>query len=67
MLSLPPAVLVPDDSAAAIDAAAEGRIRGALLTGAKDRATIIISHRPYPTSWANRVVHVNYGQKGTVF
>jgi len=28
----------------------------------KDITTIIISHRPYPTHWANRVVHLNYGQ-----
>ena len=24
--------------------------------------TIIISHRPYPTSWADREVHVSYGE-----
>ena len=42
---LSPAVLVLDDSTAAIDAATEGRIRQALAAGEGDRATIVISHR----------------------
>ncbi|HCO55955.1 MAG TPA: multidrug ABC transporter [Pelagibacterium sp.] len=44
-LVLKPAVMVFDDSTAAIDAGTEHRIRSAIRRFAKDRITIIIAHR----------------------
>src|SRR5690606_17344271 len=44
-LVLKPAVMVFDDSTAAIDAGTEHRIRSAMRRYAKDRLTIIIAHR----------------------
>jgi ATP-binding cassette subfamily B protein len=44
-LVLKPAVMVFDDSTAAIDAGTEHRIRSAIRRYAKDRITLIISHR----------------------
>ena len=44
-LMLRPAVMVFDDSTAAIDAGTEQRIRAAMKRFAKDRVTLIISHR----------------------
>ncbi len=44
-LVLKPAVMVFDDSTAAIDAGTEHRIRSAIRRYAKDRVTLVISHR----------------------
>jgi ATP-binding cassette, subfamily B, multidrug efflux pump len=44
-LMMEPAVLIFDDSTAAIDAGTESRIRAALRTYAKDRVTLIVAHR----------------------
>ena len=44
-LMMEPAVLIFDDSTAAIDAGTESRIRAALRDYAKDRVTLIVAHR----------------------
>lgn len=62
-----PKVLILDECTSALDEVTEKRLLNALDQHLGGVTTIIISHRPYPTSWANRVVHVNYGQKGAVF
>ena len=59
---LSPAVLVLDDSTAAIDAATEGRIRQALRTGADDRATLIISHRLGTLRHADEILFFENGR-----
>ena len=61
-----PKVLILDECTSALDEVTEKRLLSALDQHLGGVTTIIISHRPFPTSWANRVVHVNYGQKGTV-
>ena len=57
-----PKVLILDECTSALDDLTEKCLLNALDHHLRDVTTIIISHRPYPTSWANRVVHVNYGQ-----
>ena len=54
-----PKVLILDECTSALDELTEKRLLNALDQHLRDVTTIIISHRPYPTSWANRVVHVN--------
>jgi len=53
-----PKVLILDECTSALDELTEKRLLNALDQHLRDVTTIIISHRPYPTSWANRVVHV---------
>lgn len=53
-----PKVLILDECTSALDELTEQRLLNALDQHLRDVTTIIISHRPYPTSWANRVVHV---------
>lgn len=57
-----PKVLILDECTSALDELTEKRLFNALNQHLKDVTTIVISHRPYPTHWANRVVHVNYGE-----
>ena len=57
-----PKVLLLDECTSALDELTEKQLLNALDEHLKDITTIIISHRPYPTHWANRVVHLNYGQ-----
>jgi len=54
-----PKVLILDECTSALDELTEKRLLNALDQHLRGVTTIIISHRPYPTSWANRVVHVN--------
>lgn len=61
-LMLKPAVMVFDDSTAAIDAGTEQRIRSALREYAKDRATIIIAHRLSSLMHADRIIFVENGK-----
>ena len=57
-----PKVLILDECTSALDELTEKRLFAGLHHYLKDVTTIIISHRPYPTRWANRVIHLNYGQ-----
>jgi ABC-type multidrug transport system fused ATPase/permease subunit len=57
-----PRVLILDECTSALDELTEQRLLKGLDCYLRDVTTIIISHRPYPTRWANRVVHLNYGQ-----
>jgi ATP-binding cassette subfamily B protein len=59
---LAPAVLVLDDSTAAIDAETEGRIRRALASGTADCATIIVSHRLGALRHADEILFLEEGR-----
>ncbi|MBY5864742.1 ABC transporter ATP-binding protein [Rhizobium leguminosarum] len=61
-LMLKPAVMVFDDSTAAIDAATEQRIRGAMRRYAADRVTIIVAHRLSSLMHANQILFVEDGR-----
>lgn len=67
-LILRPAVMVFDDSTAAIDAGTEQRIRSAMKRFATDRVTIIISHRLSSLMHADQILFVEDGgivERGT--
>jgi len=57
-----PKVLILDECTSALDEITEQRLLESLSLYLQNVTTIIISHRPYPLRWANRVVHLNYGQ-----
>jgi ABC-type multidrug transport system fused ATPase/permease subunit len=57
-----PKILILDECTSALDEVTEQRLLANLHDHLQGVTTIIISHRPYPTRWANRVVHLNYGQ-----
>jgi len=59
-----PKILILDECTSALDAATEKSLLNALDRHLRGVTTIIISHRPYPTSWADREVHVSYGEIG---
>lgn len=61
-LVLKPAVMVFDDSTAAIDAGTEQRIRLAMRRYAQDRVTIIISHRLSSLMHADQILFIEDGQ-----
>ena len=60
-LMLRPAVMVFDDSTAAVDAGTEQRIRQAMKRFAKDRVTIVISHRLSSLMHADQILFVEDG------
>jgi ABC-type multidrug transport system fused ATPase/permease subunit len=57
-----PKVLILDECTSALDTVTEKSLLNALDHHLRGVTTIVISHRPYPTSWADREVHLNYGQ-----
>jgi subfamily B ATP-binding cassette protein MsbA len=57
-----PKVLILDECTSALDPLTEKRLLNGLDHYLRGVTTIIISHRPYPTNWADREVHLNYGQ-----
>ncbi len=61
-LVLKPAVMVFDDSTAAIDAGTEHRIRSAMRRYAKDRLTIIIAHRLSSLMHADLILFLEDGR-----
>ena len=61
-LVLKPAVMVFDDSTAAIDAATEQRIRLAMRKFAEGRVTIIISHRLSSLMHADQILFIEDGR-----
>jgi ATP-binding cassette subfamily B protein len=61
-LVLKPAVMIFDDSTAAIDAGTEQRIRSAMRRFAKDRVTLVISHRLSSLMHADQILFVENGR-----
>jgi ATP-binding cassette subfamily B protein len=61
-LMLRPAVMIFDDSTAAIDAGTEQRIRSAIRRFAKDRVTLIIAHRLSSLMHADRILFIENGR-----
>jgi len=61
-LMVEPAVLIFDDSTAAIDAGTENRIRTALKEYAKDRVTLIVAHRLASLMHADRILFLEQGR-----
>ena len=61
-LMMEPAVLILDDSTAAIDAGTESRMREALKTYAKDRVTLIVAHRLASLKHADRILFMDNGR-----
>lgn len=57
-----PAVLIFDDSTAAVDAGTEARIRTALMDGAADRVTLIVAHRLNSLRHADRILYLEGGR-----
>ncbi|WP_027038459.1 MULTISPECIES: ABC transporter ATP-binding protein [Mesorhizobium] len=62
IMMLHPSVVIFDDSTAAIDAATEQRIRTAMRLFAKDRVTIVISHRLSSLMYADQILFVDNGE-----
>ena len=56
-----PRILILDECTSALDALTEKRLLTELDRYLQDITTIIISHRPIPAQWADRVVHMDYG------
>ncbi len=61
-LMLKPAILVFDDSTAAIDAGTEQRMRGAMREHAEDRVTIVVAHRLSSLMHADRILFLEDGK-----
>ncbi len=61
-LMLNPAVLLFDDSTAAVDANTERRIRDAIRERASERVTIIVAHRLSSLMHADRILFVEKGE-----
>jgi ATP-binding cassette subfamily B protein len=61
-LMLRPSVMVFDDSTAAVDAGTEQRIRTAMKRFARDRVTIIISHRLSSLMHADQIMFIDEGR-----
>ncbi len=61
-LMLHPAVMVFDDSTAAVDAGTEQRIRSAMKRFSRDRVTMIISHRLSSLMHADQILFIENGQ-----
>jgi len=61
-LMMEPAVLILDDSTAAIDAGTERRMREALKEYAKDRVTLIVAHRLASLEHADRILFMDGGR-----
>ena len=57
-----PAVLIFDDSTAAIDAGTESRIRAAMKDYSKDRVTLIVAHRLASLMHADRILFLEDGK-----
>ena len=57
-----PAVLIFDDSTAAVDASTEARIRLALAEGAETRVTLIVAHRLNSLLHADRILFLDHGR-----
>ena len=54
-----PKVLILDECTSALDALTERRLLDGLDQFLHGVTTIVISHRPFPTHWAHRVIHLD--------
>jgi len=54
-----PKVLILDECTSALDAPTERRLLDGLDQFLHGVTTIVISHRPFPTRWAHRVIHLD--------
>lgn len=61
-LMLNPAIIVFDDSTAAVDAGTEQRIRNSIQELSKDRVTLVISHRLSSLMHADRILFIEDGR-----
>ncbi len=57
-----PKILILDECTSALDEPTEKRLLTELDTFLRNVTTLIVSHRPFPTSWADRAVYMGYGQ-----
>ena len=57
-----PKVLILDECTSALDALTERQVLDALDGFLQNVTTIVISHRPFPNRWANRVIHLDRGR-----
>jgi subfamily B ATP-binding cassette protein MsbA len=57
-----PKILILDECTSALDALTEQRLLSELDSFLRNVTTVIISHRPFATRWADRVVQMDYGQ-----
>ncbi|MCW5875277.1 MAG: ABC transporter ATP-binding protein [Anaerolineales bacterium] len=57
-----PAVLILDDSTSAIDSATEDLIQRAIYAAARDRTTLIITHRLSQIRWADQILVLRSGK-----
>lgn len=58
-----PKILILDECTSALDAITEKKLMTELDGFLQNVTTVIISHRPFATNWADRVVHVDYGHQ----
>ena len=56
-----PRILILDECTSALDALTERRVLDGLDSFLRNVTTIVISHRPFPTRWASRVIHLKHG------
>ena len=56
-----PRILILDECTSALDALTERRVLDGLDSFLQGVTTIVISHRPVPTRWANRIIHLQHG------
>jgi ATP-binding cassette, subfamily B, bacterial MsbA len=57
-----PKVLILDECTSALDALTEKIVLEGLDSFLRNVTTIVISHRPVPTNWADRIIHMDLGQ-----
>ena len=57
-----PPILILDDSTSAIDSATEDRIQKAIWAAAKDRTTLLITHRLSQIRWADKIIVLKQGK-----
>src|SRR5688572_21294323 len=57
-----PKVLILDECTSALDGLTEQQLLDGLDRFLQNVTTIVISHRPFPAHWANRVIHLDRGQ-----
>ena len=57
-----PSILILDDSTSAIDSATEDEIQRAIFRAARDRTTLIITHRISQIRWADQIAVLRKGR-----